>query len=409
MDSVSNSKDRTSNRASEQPELSKSPPPSASASAVAGQNEKTCEECRAKTALYVCPRCRFRSCSLWCCLAHKGRLGCSGKRDRTSFLPVGRMTDATLQSDYHFLEDVLTQVDSGRRLLRQVGAAAVASSRDSHRQSSGSNKRFRRGEQREGEDSAQQQQLQHTMLRIASSSPAGVTAVADGVLAGNNSNTNISSERNDLVPSHPKLRKFQQSASDRGVRVVFMPHGMERHKNNRSHVKKPSNVIFWTVEWRVHHCDRSSAAARASGTAESSGKTNSGIGCRGDGRSSCRSLNIEISEEASLRETLSSKVLPKVAFAPEEPGRGDYRLLMKRLPCRGDRPSFVELCDEATLGTSLRDMTVVEYPTIEVVPVSRLADFPVSIQELPSEPVAATSTSRNEQPHQPPNSNATEK
>ena len=32
------------------------------------------------------------------------------------------MSDETIQSDYHFLEDVLQTVDGGKRLLHQVGA-----------------------------------------------------------------------------------------------------------------------------------------------------------------------------------------------------------------------------------------------------------------------------------------------
>jgi hypothetical protein len=47
---------------------------------------------------YKCPACGFRSCSLPCVRAHKLKTSCSGKRDRTSFLPISAFDDARLLS-----------------------------------------------------------------------------------------------------------------------------------------------------------------------------------------------------------------------------------------------------------------------------------------------------------------------
>lgn len=76
------------------------------------QRTSTCEECRQVESVYFCPRCQIRTCSLKCVRAHKERTQCSGKRNRSEFLPVCRMTDNTLRNDYFFLEDVLNQTSN---------------------------------------------------------------------------------------------------------------------------------------------------------------------------------------------------------------------------------------------------------------------------------------------------------
>lgn len=77
-----------------------------------------CEECTANTSLYQCPRCSIRTCSLQCCREHKKRTGCSGKRNRGEFLPLNRMTDATVRSDYFFLEEVLNTMSRNQKRSR---------------------------------------------------------------------------------------------------------------------------------------------------------------------------------------------------------------------------------------------------------------------------------------------------
>jgi hypothetical protein len=77
--------------------------------------QENCGECKKKIAIYQCPRCQIRTCSLECCRGHKERTDCSGKRDRGAFLPICRMTDSTVRSDYFFLEEVLNQMPRSRK------------------------------------------------------------------------------------------------------------------------------------------------------------------------------------------------------------------------------------------------------------------------------------------------------
>jgi len=69
-----------------------------------------CSICSSPVAVYTCPRCATRSCSLPCSVAHKARTGCSGVRDKAKFVPANRYTYGTMTDDYVFLEDVSRRV-----------------------------------------------------------------------------------------------------------------------------------------------------------------------------------------------------------------------------------------------------------------------------------------------------------
>lgn len=74
-----------------------------------------CEECKKEVAKYKCPACSHRTCSLQCVRAHKERLSCTGKRDRTAFVPIDSFDDTQLLSDFCLLEEALRQSESARR------------------------------------------------------------------------------------------------------------------------------------------------------------------------------------------------------------------------------------------------------------------------------------------------------
>lgn len=92
------------------------------ASKSAASSLPPCSICRTAQSAYCCPRCSIRTCSLRCCLEHKSRTGCNGKRDRAAFCSLARFTDAQLASDFHFLEDVLKCGErAGRFLGEEMG------------------------------------------------------------------------------------------------------------------------------------------------------------------------------------------------------------------------------------------------------------------------------------------------
>ena len=46
-----------------------------------------CQVCENAPKQYKCPRCALYTCSLTCCKTHKQKFQCSGKRDKTAFIP----------------------------------------------------------------------------------------------------------------------------------------------------------------------------------------------------------------------------------------------------------------------------------------------------------------------------------
>ncbi|KAJ7638571.1 hypothetical protein FB45DRAFT_405975 [Roridomyces roridus] len=70
-----------------------------------------CSLCSQRYAIYTCPRCTIRTCSLPCSSAHKTQgAGCSGARDKAAYVPMNRYGWGTMMDDYTFLEDVGRQV-----------------------------------------------------------------------------------------------------------------------------------------------------------------------------------------------------------------------------------------------------------------------------------------------------------
>lgn len=73
-----------------------------------------CEVCNFNLAKYTCPKCEVRTCRLECLRIHKKELNCDGIRDKTKYIPLKKITEADLMSDYSFLESC-TNYASARR------------------------------------------------------------------------------------------------------------------------------------------------------------------------------------------------------------------------------------------------------------------------------------------------------
>ena len=275
-----------------------------------------CQECNEDPSLYQCPRCSRKTCSLTCCKAHKDRTGCSGKRNRTQFLPLARMSDQTIQSDYHFLEDVLKAVDGGKRLLKDVGATLT---QQPHQKNS--------HDMRHTEDESSVPL--HPMLRIQE-----------------RHDEEEPSNKRQRTSIAPKWQQLVQQADLRGTTLVLMPPGMQRHVSNTTWYHSKTNILYWKVDFVIHQDNNST-----------------------------RIISIpKLDENANVTEELK-KPWPQYT--------NEHHLLLKRLPCPSNQPTYVELDRQtSTLKSALRNQTVIEYPTIELVPTTRLSQFPLSIEEL---------------------------
>jgi len=77
-------------------------------------NSLQCWNCN-KKAIYKCPKCETRSCSLECVKKHKIEADCDGLRDKTKYVPLQKFTDMDVVNDFRLLEDVSFQVDKCKR------------------------------------------------------------------------------------------------------------------------------------------------------------------------------------------------------------------------------------------------------------------------------------------------------
>jgi len=78
-----------------------------------------CQKC---VAIYKCPGCLRRTCSVPCVRQHKEKFGCSGKRKRTDFIATSDFNNTLLLDDYYFLKEATDQVVDSRKKQKQLGS-----------------------------------------------------------------------------------------------------------------------------------------------------------------------------------------------------------------------------------------------------------------------------------------------
>lgn len=77
--------------------------------------EEKCMICKENLFKYRCPRCEVLTCSLSCVNKHKKESKCSGKRDKTQYIPLSQFTEGDLISDLQFLRDAKQATDRFRK------------------------------------------------------------------------------------------------------------------------------------------------------------------------------------------------------------------------------------------------------------------------------------------------------
>ncbi|KAK3684019.1 hypothetical protein B0T22DRAFT_268688 [Podospora appendiculata] len=86
-----------------------------------------CSICHAQPPKYKCPRCGARTCSLACIQKHKTRADCDGIRNPTAYVPISQLrTAAGVDHDYNFIASIERarqrserDIIEGRRLLSE--------------------------------------------------------------------------------------------------------------------------------------------------------------------------------------------------------------------------------------------------------------------------------------------------
>lgn len=75
-------------------------------------NSIVCELCGLTTAIYTCPGCYVKTCSVSCVKEHKRRFFCNGERNKTAFVDTSEYSENHMLNDYRFLEDANRQIYS---------------------------------------------------------------------------------------------------------------------------------------------------------------------------------------------------------------------------------------------------------------------------------------------------------
>ena len=157
-----------------------------------------CAACSAAAPRYRCPGCSAMSCSLQCVGAHKEQSGCTGKRPRSSYVPLHSFTANQLQHDLFFLEEVARNAHSAQRhpLIPHSLTKRSAHSRE--------------GEDEEGQE--------------------GLGAFTARDVSG-------------------RYLALQRACVRLGVKLLVMPSGMRRHSLNTSAWNARDGRLSWHVEW----------------------------------------------------------------------------------------------------------------------------------------------------------------
>lgn len=327
-----------------------------------------CQECQSNEFRYQCPRCNFRSCSLACCKAHKEKLSCDGKRDKTAFLRLSQMDDQTLSSDYHFLEDVLRNVDSGKR---RIGKNGVGGGGGGGNPFHITNKRPRHASNMDSTTASDPPP--HPLVKASQAAPPLPSI----------HNKNWS----HLAPRWRHVAK-QALEQSRNTKILFMPNGMQRRLQNQTHLKK--DIFHWTVEWTIH--DRNDVVGNDKKNVKEppQAATPATISTK----KSPRVVRLSISEELTLPQAMQQhRAELHIDTTATNNNNNGIRLLIKQIPLKtyavvwsiddnDDDNAQTTSGTIPTLRDVLKDRTVIEFPTIEVVPYQRLSEFPLGVQEV---------------------------
>ncbi|KAG7373508.1 hypothetical protein IV203_034232 [Nitzschia inconspicua] len=289
-------------------------------------NFRLCQECELQSSIYQCPACQLRTCSLSCCQAHKKRTQCSGKRQRSEFLPLCRMSDQSLRSDYFFLEEVLNQV--------MPRARKVAKLAESQNDINDNNKR-----------------TLHNQRRVSHSKK---------------------------TPNPKKSRRLVQKAQQRNITLQLLPPFMERHTKNTSWYCGPRDMITWKVEWVLFGLPniQNTTTSILTTTAIEFNISENDTNLVDQIRNKIVSMMSSPDSTSTTTEATTTKTTTTII---------EWCLFLKRLPSPANQPRYIEILPQQSLRTVLEGMTIVEHPTIYCVPkndTQLLNNFPTTQEKL---------------------------
>lgn len=363
-----------------------------------------CSICKDQIAIYRCPRCFERTCSLACCLSHKGQSGCDGKRSRVAYVPLHQFNDSTLSSDYHFLEDVLAKSERGKRLIKEIGASMTPSQK---RNASNKRRKLDDTNKKHYENEDKDETFQSLPIQPLLNLKVDDETVAPNDVSKNGSNHNMKSnpilnsekgsalphikssmDEDNLLSKYPhQKQKFVRQAHERGIRLLLMAPGMQRHIMNSTKYDAKRNLINWKVEFIIHSFppkiddenktktkERDEKASKIILTSDRIPESDSLYGHL----SKLFELNISHAAPVATR----SRLIHFCNSSNTKIIKDDVCALMKRIPCKSSQPTYRRVNLHTTLKDILRGITVIEFPTVEIIKEENIGKFSVFIEEI---------------------------
>ena len=350
----------------------------------------SCEVCKVEVSLYCCPKCSMRTCSLKCCKIHKEKSNCNGKRDRTAFIALNQFSDSKLLSDYHFLEDVLQNNNRAKRLRTELGANnQTQNGKEKNRtMNKASCDKFKNS------PNPLSPLLTETMEENSSDNETKSDfSIHHDPL--NNHNNNSLMDKNlqqnkvgriiqkkealpDWLSTHSGIKKklvHNAKSMMRNVQLLLMPKGMTRHKQNTSRFDVKKDCFFWRVEFIFHIYQM---------PLENNTQTNPDMQ-----HIQIRHPINRVSEKCVIRDELTNAMETSKCLKPYlnqfniDSKHSDVFMYLKKIPSTSQKTQYKQLDKHQTLQTALNGMTIIEFPSIEVLlQKQHQHHFPTIIKEI---------------------------
>ncbi|RQM12723.1 hypothetical protein KXD40_006176 [Peronospora effusa] len=287
-----------------------------------------CNECGKTNVKYRCPRCEYITCSLLCCVSHKKKFNCNGKRDRTKFIQIQKFTDANLSSDYFFLEEVSRSTNSAARSRSQLNANV---------------RRYTSNKKRKG------------------ATDCDKTGPLSGLI-----NPDVPA---DWLARFPvAVQMFAQYSAKRGVTLTLLAPGMSKRTRNSSYMDKKKNTMYWRVEWVFP-----SATVPVAHYEERADENNSLFAL-------LRKYLTPTQENVAMRAKLKKYAVPD--------WEKHILLFLRKEFTPAMQPQYYRLNGKESLESNLKRKAVVEFPVIIVALGADADKYPIAhdvIEAIPSD------------------------
>jgi hypothetical protein len=73
-------------------------------------SSSSCVNCEKPNAIYKCPGCSKRTCSVSCSASHKSVFNCSGQRNSTAHVPLNNYSWGSMMDDFVYLENAARDI-----------------------------------------------------------------------------------------------------------------------------------------------------------------------------------------------------------------------------------------------------------------------------------------------------------